>query len=87
MLGQGRKTGCLRLVSQHRMGEIYFGEGLIIHAAFAKVEGEEAFYQMLLLKEGDFKFDPAGKPAKKTMQASIESLLLEGMRRMDEAGL
>lgn len=87
VLGQGRKTGCLRLVSQHRMGEIYFDGGMIVHAAFAKVEGEEAFYQMLLLKDGDFKFDPAGKPAKKTMQSSIESLLLEGMRRMDEAGL
>lgn len=87
VLGQGRKSGCLRLVSQHRMGEIYFAEGLVVHAALAQVVGEEAVYQMLLLKDGDFKFDPAGKPKEKTMQASIESLLLEGMRRMDEAGL
>lgn len=87
VLGQGRKSGSLRLVSQHRVGEIYFAEGLIVHVVFAQVVGEEAFYQMLLLKDGDFKFDPAGKPKEKTMQASIESLLLEGMRRMDEAGL
>ncbi|MBN8617178.1 MAG: DUF4388 domain-containing protein, partial [Deltaproteobacteria bacterium] len=87
VLGQGRKSGCLRLVSQHRVGEIYFAEGLIVHTVFAQVVGEEGFYQMLLLKDGDFKFDPAAKPKEKTMQASIESLLLEGMRRMDEAGL
>ncbi len=87
VLGQGRKSGCLRLVSQHRVGEIYFAEGLIVHTVFAQVVGEEAFYQMLLLKDGDFKFDPTVKPKEKTMQASIESLLLEGMRRMDEAGL
>ncbi|MFO0708447.1 MAG: DUF4388 domain-containing protein [Sandaracinus sp.] len=87
VLGQGRKSGCLRIVSQHRVGEVYFGEGLVVHALFAQATGEEAFYQMLLLKDGDFKFDPTQKPKDKTMQASIESLLLEGMRRMDEAGL
>jgi response regulator RpfG family c-di-GMP phosphodiesterase len=87
VLGQGRKTGMLRIVSQHRVGEIHFAEGLVVYAAFAQAVGEEAFYQMLLLKEGDFKFDPSARPKEKTMQASIESLLLEGMRRMDEAGL
>lgn len=87
VLGQGRKSGCLRLVSQHRVGEIYLADGLVVHVVFAQTSGEEGFYQMLLLKDGDFKFDPAGKPKDKTMQASIESLLLEGMRRMDEAGL
>lgn len=87
VLGQGRKSGCLRIVSQHRVGEIYFGEGLVVHALFAQAVGDEAVYQMLLLKDGDFKFDPTSKPKDKTMQASVESLLLEGMRRMDEAGL
>ncbi|GAB4196672.1 MAG: hypothetical protein OHK0013_04080 [Sandaracinaceae bacterium] len=87
VLGQGRKTGMLRIVSQHRVGEIHFAEGLVVNAAFAAVTGEEAFYQMLMLKEGDFKFDPNARPKEKTMHASIESLLLEGMRRMDEAGL
>jgi response regulator RpfG family c-di-GMP phosphodiesterase len=87
VLGQGRKTGMLRIVSQHRVGEIHFAEGLVVNAAFAQAVGEEAFYEMLLLKDGDFKFDPSARPKDKTMQASIESLLLEGMRRMDEAGL
>jgi response regulator RpfG family c-di-GMP phosphodiesterase len=87
VLGQGRKSGCLRIVSQHRVGEMYFGEGLVVHALFVQATGDEAIYQMLLLKDGDFKFDPMQKPKEKTMQASVESLLLEGMRRMDEAGL
>jgi response regulator RpfG family c-di-GMP phosphodiesterase len=87
VLGQGRKTGMLRIVAQHKVGEVHFAEGLVVNAGFAQATGEEAFYQMLLLKEGDFKFDPNARPKDKTMQASIESLLLEGMRRMDEAGL
>jgi response regulator RpfG family c-di-GMP phosphodiesterase len=87
VLGQARKSGCLRIVSQHRVGEIYFSEGSVVHAAFAQTTGEEAVYQILLLKDGDFKLDPTLKPKARTMQATVESLLLEGMRRMDEAGL
>lgn len=87
VLGQSRKTGCLRVVSAHRVGEVHFSEGLVVHAVFAQAKGEEAVYRMLVLTDGDFKFDPAAKPKEETMQASIESLLLEGMRRLDEGSL
>ncbi len=87
VLGQSRKSGCLRVVSSHRVGEVFFAEGVVVHASFAQATGEEAVYQLLLLTDGDFKFDPSAKPKERTMQANIESLLLEAMRRMDEAGL
>lgn len=85
ILGQSRKTGCLRVVSKSRVGEAYFEEGSVVHAAFGATEGEEAVYAILALEDGDFKFDGNAKPLKRSMKASVEALLLEGMRRLDEA--
>ena len=84
VLGQTRKTGLLRVTQGTRAGEVHLDQGLIVHATFGSEAGEESFYRMLLLKDGDFVFDASAKPGKRTMNASTESLLLEGMRRIDE---
>ena len=39
---------------------------------------------MLSLQDGEFGLDPAFKPQSRAIQATTESLLLEGMRRLDE---
>jgi hypothetical protein len=39
---------------------------------------------MCTLTSGDFALDPSFKPTGRVIQASAESLLLEGMRRLDE---
>lgn len=86
VLAQGRKTGQLRLATGLRIGELYFNEGQVVHALFGPQRGEEAFYAMVALREGDFSFDPNQKPAVRTIEAATESLLLEAMRRLDEGG-
>jgi hypothetical protein len=52
---------------------------------YAGQQGEEAFYEMLNLTTGHFELDPNFRPTEQLIQASPESLLLEGMRRLDEA--
>jgi hypothetical protein len=52
---------------------------------WGKLRGEEAFYAMITLTEGDFSLDPSFKAPQQVIQASPEALLLEGMRRLDEA--
>jgi response regulator RpfG family c-di-GMP phosphodiesterase len=84
VLGQSRKTGQLRITSGNDAGEMHFDAGNIVHAMYGKQKGEAAFYAMLLMKEGDFAFDPNVKTTERTLSASTESLLLEGMRRIDE---
>jgi response regulator RpfG family c-di-GMP phosphodiesterase len=84
VLGQGRKNGQLRVSSSVGSGEMHFDAGNIVHALFGKHRGGDAFYAMLLLKDGDFAFDPNVKSTERTLNASTESLLLEGMRRIDE---
>ncbi len=87
VLWHGRKTGALKIRSPRGdAGEIHFVEGAIFNALFSNMRGEEAFYGMLALAEGEFNVDPNFKAPQQVIQASPEALLLEGMRRVDEAG-
>ena len=48
--------------------------------------GEECFYDFLLWEEGGFSFEPSDNvPDTRAFRRDTTSLLLEGMRRLDEA--
>jgi len=81
----GRKSGKLTVSLRGDRGEILFCDGMIWDAKYGSHMREEAFYAMLRLREGDFELDPNFKPTEQVIEASPESLLLEGMRRFDEA--
>jgi len=84
ILYHGRKSGRLTITAQGRNGEILFNEGQIFEAKFGEVLNEDAFYEMLSLVDGDFELDPNFSPTERLIQMNPESLLLEGMRRLDE---
>jgi DNA-binding response OmpR family regulator len=84
VLSQGRKGGKLKIKSGNDLGEIHFAEGEVVNALWGKMRGEEAFYAMLKLQDGDFGLDPGFKPQGRVINENAESLLLEGMRRLDE---
>jgi response regulator RpfG family c-di-GMP phosphodiesterase len=84
ILWHGRKTCGLRIQGSSASGQIDFAEGQIVNARWDVLRGEEAFYKMLTLSEGEFRLDPDYKPGQRVIQASPEGLLLEGMRRLDE---
>jgi response regulator RpfG family c-di-GMP phosphodiesterase len=84
VLWHGRKSGSLKIRSGTNSGEIHFVGGAIYNALWATLRGEEAFYAMLQLTEGDFSLDPNFTAPQQVIMDSPEALLLEGMRRMDE---
>ena len=84
ILWHGRKTCALKISAKGMAGEIDFADGQIVHATWGSIKGEDAFYKMLTLREGDFRLDPTYTPSIRSIQASPEGLLLEGMRRLDE---
>ena len=84
ILWHGRKSGALRIRSRGEAGELHFFEGNIVNAMHGKLRGEEAFYAMLKLADGEFGLDPNFVAQSKVITASPEALLLEGMRRLDE---
>ncbi len=85
VLWHGRKSGSLRIRSKNDNGEIHFSDGNIWNALWGKLRGEEAFYAMLTITEGDFALSPQFRAPQRVIDASPEQLLLEGMRRLDEA--
>jgi response regulator RpfG family c-di-GMP phosphodiesterase len=87
ILWHGRKTCALRITSGASNGEIDFSDGQVFDARWDALRGEDAFYKMITLREGDFRLDPTFKPTNRSIQASPEALLLEGMRRLDEASM
>ncbi|WP_437317814.1 HD domain-containing phosphohydrolase [Sorangium sp. So ce385] len=87
ILWHGRKTCALKIQANSMAGEIHFADGQVVHALWAGAQGEDAFYRMLTLREGDFRLDPTFSPSTRSITASPEALLLEGMRRLDEGTL
>jgi putative nucleotidyltransferase with HDIG domain len=86
ILYHGRKSGKLAITAGGKRGEIHFSEGQIFDATFGSVLRDDAFYEMLSLADGEFELDPNFRPTERKIELSPESLLLEGMRRLDEAG-
>jgi response regulator RpfG family c-di-GMP phosphodiesterase len=84
VLFHGRKSGKLMIRGEGKEGEIHFIEGTVMNALWAGVKGEDAFYAMLKLADGEFELDPSFKTTEQVINQSAEALLLEGMRRLDE---
>lgn len=79
-----KKNGCLIVMNDSQQGKVYFRDGMVTYADVDRKKGDEAVYRLLSWKNGQFKFD-VGAVAKTTnVQKTAESLLMEGMRRLDE---
>jgi response regulator RpfG family c-di-GMP phosphodiesterase len=84
VLFYGKKTGKLTIRTKSAAGEVHFTGGNIVDATWGAKGGKDAFYAMVRFSEGTFAFDPSFVPTTKVIEESNESLLLEGLRRMDE---
>jgi uncharacterized protein DUF4388 len=84
VLFHGRKSGSLRIRTRDGSGEIHFVDGNVVNALWGEARGEEAFYAMLRLDDGEFGLDPSFRSTSRVIHQSSEALLLEGMRRLDE---
>jgi Domain of unknown function (DUF4388) len=86
MTSVGGKTGRLVLYDEEGLvaGQLAFRAGRVVGAVCADLSGEKAFYALLALKSGSFDFDPAATFDEESCNLPTESLLIEGMRRLDE---
>lgn len=79
-----RNTVRLTISTPKGPAAIYFSKGEIIEATFSGEIGEAALYRILSLKEGEFRVTPIAGLPERSIFTSWESLLLEGMRVIDE---
>lgn len=83
----GRKTGRLVLRSGKRKGRIWFEEGKVRHAETGSAHGEQAFISMVGWTAGDFVLTDGKRTDRKTLDQDAMVLVMEGLRRLDEASL
>ena len=79
-----RKTGRLKLVYPIGPGYFYLQSGSVVHARIGVLRGIEAVYYALTLPNASFSFSPAFEAPEQTINQPWTSVVLEGLRRMDE---
>lgn len=79
-----RKTGRLKVVYPIGPGLFYLKSGAVVHAQFGELRGIDAVYFALTQPNASFTFDAAFEPPEQTINQPWTSVVLEGLRRMDQ---
>jgi CheY-like chemotaxis protein len=88
ILNQGRVAGTFTARTKMEGGEAAvfgFRDGEIVSAMCAGESGAGAVYAFLTWEHGQFKFMPGDPGGGEPLAQSVEHLLLEGCRRLDES--
>jgi DNA-binding response OmpR family regulator len=80
-----RLTGALKIFDGVRTGDVHFVDGKVHHAELNEIVGSEALFLLFHLSKGSFQFEPGPATQFRTVEGNTMHLLLEGMRKMDEA--
>ncbi|RMG10864.1 MAG: DUF4388 domain-containing protein [Planctomycetota bacterium] len=67
--------------------DIFFHDGQIWSIESSGEDDEEQFYEFLSWTKGKFSFEPRDAPSERTFTKDTTSLLLEGMKRLDDAAV
>jgi hypothetical protein len=86
MTSLGSKTGLVLLWRPDgaEAGRLVFRDGRLVGAACGALGPEKAFYALLAVKEGSFRFEPTSEVGEEQCNLPTATLLMEGMRRIDE---
>jgi hypothetical protein len=86
VISLGGKSGRLKIAGGggEPAATLSFRDGRLINANVGALQGERALYAVLGLREGSFFFDTEADPGEETLDLPTSSLLMEGMRRVDE---
>src|SRR5258707_6125207 len=79
-----RKSGRLKLIYSIGPGYFYLQAGSVVHARIGSLRRIEAVYYALTLPNASFTFSPAVEAPGHTINQPWTSVVLEGLRRMDE---
>ena len=79
-----RKTGRLEVTYPVGAGFFYLKSGTVIHARFGDLRGIDAVYYALTQPNASFNFSTGLEPPEQSINQPWMSVVLEGLRRMDE---
>ncbi len=81
-----QKTGILTLQSSESRASVSFRDGEVVKVHFDGKEGQDAFFELLKLKRGRFRFSPGLSLDEMELRGlgNFMPMLMEGLRRIDE---
>ncbi len=84
VFSMNRRTGVLQLQSAGMSSEVFVNEGRIEEAVCGQTRGEKALYRIIGFRDGRFSFVPGRQSPVRSLDATTDALLMEGMRQTDE---
>lgn len=79
LLSQARQSGAFGVPG----GQIFLERGQPVHAEYKNVQGREALFEMLALKDGQFRFLKGERATRTTLEGGLDNYLLEAIRFLD----
>lgn len=86
MVNSNQKTGRLNIENNEDRGVILFNEGELVHAEYKNFNGKEAFYEIIGVDDGRFKFTQGLSSQEKQFDVlgGFMGMIMEGMKRLDD---
>ena len=88
LFAHSNKTGVLSVTTDSDVGKMYFEEGKVFHASINDDEtlaSDKALYRIVTWEDGNFElYPPSEREIPRTLNASIEGMLMEAVRQWDE---
>jgi hypothetical protein len=84
LVNLGHKSGTLTARQGNQQAIIHLRDGQVVEAVYEGQSGAEVVYRLLGWREGEFEFAPVLRPVTRSVHDSTETLIMEGMRRLDE---
>ena len=85
LLAMNRRSGTLAINTPAGAGEVRIKNGEIVDAVFRRLEREKALYRLLGETDGTFSFVGGIPQFLERIRTSTSTLLMEGLRQLDEA--
>jgi hypothetical protein len=82
-----RKTGRLKIDYPLAPGVFFISEGELVDAKVGALNGKDAVFFALTLTSATFDFSPGMASSRRTINESWASVVLEGLRRIDEGAM
>lgn len=84
VFAMNKRSGKLALNLPDGEGEIFVVDGALVEASMTGQSGLKALYRLLGQEQGEFAFSPVRPQIVGTISGTIEGLVMEGLRQIDE---
>ncbi|SDP02747.1 cyclic nucleotide-binding domain-containing protein [Desulforhopalus singaporensis] len=86
MINVNQKTGKILINHNHQIGRLLFNEGEVVHAEIGGLTGVEAFYRLIAIDRGRFRYVQGLNDQEKNLDilGGFMGMIMEGMKRIDD---